>query len=60
MQRDYITLLDKQSEEIWKLQNELGEYTHARLADRKALTQAHANIYITDFYFIHTAWKPKA
>ena len=47
MQRDYITLLDKQSEEIWKLQNELGEYRHARLADCEALTQAHANIYIT-------------
>ena len=25
MQRDYITLLDKQSKEIWKLQIELGE-----------------------------------
>ena len=29
MQRHYITLLDKQSEEIWKLQNELGDYRHA-------------------------------
>ena len=47
MQRDYITLVDKQSAEIWKLQNELGKYRNARLADCEALTQAHANIYIT-------------
>src|SRR5205807_9841313 len=32
MQRDYITLLDKHSEEIWKLQNELSEYRHGRIA----------------------------
>ena len=48
MQRNYITRLDEQSEEIWKLQNELGEYRHAPLADRESLSQAHANIYITE------------
>ena len=48
MQRDYITLLDKRSEKIWKPQKELEEYRHARLADREALIQAHANIYITE------------
>ena len=30
-----------------ELQNELGEYRQARLADREALTQAHGNINIT-------------
>src|SRR5947209_5125067 len=48
IQRDYITLLDKHSEEIWKLQNELSEYRHGRIADKITLTQAHANIYITE------------
>ena len=48
IQRDYITLLDKHSEEIWKLQNELSEYRHGRIADKTTLTQAHANIYITE------------
>ena len=48
IQRDYITLPDKQSKEIWKLHNVLGEYRHARLADSEALTQVHGNIYITE------------